>query len=277
MVSKREVREYLARPLEPEVERRILEAGRVAGSAKNRQPWTFVVVRDDAAVEAVAESVFEPPATSAAPRSWSRSVMNGGAGHRRRPRRAEHDARRLGARASAPARTASPTASASTGRCASTTRTRSPPCCPSATRRRPRDPARRTPPRSGSSGARRKPFDEVVPRICSALRSARQDREQRAELDLGLGQLGRRVGVAHHADARVAARASRPRSSAQRSATQNSPSSLASVQPTGPAYQPRSRPSSAGISGVGDRVRLAADRRASGAAARRARSRCAAA
>ena len=60
VVSKREVREYLARPLEPEVERRILDAGRVAGSAKNRQPWSFVVVRDGAAVEAVAGSVYEP-------------------------------------------------------------------------------------------------------------------------------------------------------------------------------------------------------------------------
>jgi nitroreductase len=59
VVSKREVRDYLARPLEPEVERRILEAGRVAGSAKNRQPWTFVVVREDHAVEEVAESVYE--------------------------------------------------------------------------------------------------------------------------------------------------------------------------------------------------------------------------
>jgi nitroreductase len=59
VVSKREVREYLARPLEPEVERRILDAGRVAGSGKNRQPWVFVVVRDDKAVETVAESVYE--------------------------------------------------------------------------------------------------------------------------------------------------------------------------------------------------------------------------
>ena len=60
IVSKREIREYAARPLEPEIERRILDAGRVAGSAKNRQPWTFIVVRDDKAVEAVAESVYEP-------------------------------------------------------------------------------------------------------------------------------------------------------------------------------------------------------------------------
>ncbi len=58
VVSKREVRDYLARPLEPEVERKILDAGRVAGSSKNKQPWTFIVVRD--AVEAVAESVYEP-------------------------------------------------------------------------------------------------------------------------------------------------------------------------------------------------------------------------
>ena len=60
VVSKREIRDYLARPLEPEIEHRILDAGRVAGSAKNRQPWTFLVVRDDKAVEAVAESVYEP-------------------------------------------------------------------------------------------------------------------------------------------------------------------------------------------------------------------------
>jgi nitroreductase len=60
VVSKREIREYAARPLEPETERRILDAGRMAGSAKNRQPWTFLVVRDDRAVEALAESVYEP-------------------------------------------------------------------------------------------------------------------------------------------------------------------------------------------------------------------------
>ena len=60
IVSRREVRDYAARPLEPEIEHRILDAGRLAGSAKNRQPWTFVVVRDDRAIEEVAESVFEP-------------------------------------------------------------------------------------------------------------------------------------------------------------------------------------------------------------------------
>jgi hypothetical protein len=42
-------------------------------------------------------------------------------------------------------------------------------------------------------------------------------------------------------------RAAFPRSRAQRRATENSPSPLGSVQPTAPAYQPRSKPSSAGI------------------------------
>jgi nitroreductase len=79
IVSRREVRDYLARPLEPEVERRILDAGRMAGSAKNRQPWTFLVVRDDRAIEEVAESVFEPGNVRGAAFVVA-VVMDGGAG-----------------------------------------------------------------------------------------------------------------------------------------------------------------------------------------------------
>src|SRR4051794_34857791 len=44
VASKREVRRYAERPIAPETERRILEAGRVTGSSKNRQPWRVVVV-----------------------------------------------------------------------------------------------------------------------------------------------------------------------------------------------------------------------------------------
>jgi len=60
IVSRRETRDYAARPLTPEDERRILDAGRVAGSSKNRQKWSFVVIRDDAAIERTARSVWEP-------------------------------------------------------------------------------------------------------------------------------------------------------------------------------------------------------------------------
>jgi len=60
IVSRREVREYADRALEPGVERRILEAGRVAGSGQNRQPWRFDVVRTAALRERLAELVYEP-------------------------------------------------------------------------------------------------------------------------------------------------------------------------------------------------------------------------
>jgi nitroreductase len=58
VVSKREVRRYADRALPPEVVRRVLESGRVAGSSQNRQARRFVVlerVRDDAA-----KCVFAP-------------------------------------------------------------------------------------------------------------------------------------------------------------------------------------------------------------------------
>jgi nitroreductase len=60
IVSKREVRRYAPRPLSGESERRILEAGRLAGSAQNRQRRRFVVLRDTAVREEVAASVYEP-------------------------------------------------------------------------------------------------------------------------------------------------------------------------------------------------------------------------
>ena len=56
IASRREVRDYEPRPLPPEVEERILDAGRLSGSAKNRQPWRFDVVRG----ELLAEHVYEP-------------------------------------------------------------------------------------------------------------------------------------------------------------------------------------------------------------------------
>ena len=58
IASKREVREYDERAIDPEAERRILEAGRVAGSSKNRQARRFVVVRDDGIREEVASCVY---------------------------------------------------------------------------------------------------------------------------------------------------------------------------------------------------------------------------
>ena len=47
--TRKSVREYLPKPVEPEKLARILESVRLAPSAKNRQEWRFVIVRDEAA------------------------------------------------------------------------------------------------------------------------------------------------------------------------------------------------------------------------------------
>jgi nitroreductase len=57
-VSKREVREYADRDLSDDVVRRILEAGRLAGSAVNRQPWRFLAVRDRQLLDQLADTVY---------------------------------------------------------------------------------------------------------------------------------------------------------------------------------------------------------------------------
>jgi nitroreductase len=60
IASKREVREYADQALPDDVRRRILDAGRLAGSAQNRQLRRFVVVESSEVREHLAELVFAP-------------------------------------------------------------------------------------------------------------------------------------------------------------------------------------------------------------------------
>ena len=60
IASRREVREYSEREIPDDVVRTILDAGRLAGSGKNRQPWRFLLVEDAGARERLAQAVFEP-------------------------------------------------------------------------------------------------------------------------------------------------------------------------------------------------------------------------
>jgi nitroreductase len=60
IASRREVRRYRPEPLEESVVERILDAGRLAGSASNRQPWTFLVVESRERRERLADAVFAP-------------------------------------------------------------------------------------------------------------------------------------------------------------------------------------------------------------------------
>ena len=60
IASKRDQREYADREIPDDVVRKILEAGRIAGSAVNRQPWRFVALEDAELRNRVAETVYAP-------------------------------------------------------------------------------------------------------------------------------------------------------------------------------------------------------------------------
>ncbi len=53
--ARRSVRRYKPDPVPDEMVEQLLEAGRWAPSASNRQPWAFIVVRDEAVRRAVAQ------------------------------------------------------------------------------------------------------------------------------------------------------------------------------------------------------------------------------
>jgi nitroreductase len=61
------VREYQARPIAEDVIARIVEAGRLTGSASNRQPWHFVVVTDRDTLRRLGEAVPTGSYTTGAP------------------------------------------------------------------------------------------------------------------------------------------------------------------------------------------------------------------
>jgi nitroreductase len=65
IASKRDERRYSDAPVSGEVRERILDAGRLTGSSKNRQRWEFVVVSGSAR-ERLAEAVYAPENVSSA-------------------------------------------------------------------------------------------------------------------------------------------------------------------------------------------------------------------
>jgi nitroreductase len=56
IASRRETKRFDGSPIPEETVRRILDAGRLAGSGKNRQPWTFVPVEP----ERIAPFAYDP-------------------------------------------------------------------------------------------------------------------------------------------------------------------------------------------------------------------------
>jgi nitroreductase len=66
IASRREVRDYDGRPLPDDVVKRILDAGRLAGSGSNKQPWRFVLA-SGSAQETLEGAVYEPDNVRGAP------------------------------------------------------------------------------------------------------------------------------------------------------------------------------------------------------------------
>jgi nitroreductase len=60
ITSRRDVKTYRSGALEPDAETRILDAGRLSGSARNRQPWRFLVIRTPSLRDELAACVYVP-------------------------------------------------------------------------------------------------------------------------------------------------------------------------------------------------------------------------
>ena len=60
IASRRDERRTLTEPLPPALARRLLDAGRLSGSSRNAQPWTFVVPVGRPRIEALAGAVSVP-------------------------------------------------------------------------------------------------------------------------------------------------------------------------------------------------------------------------
>jgi len=58
VASKRDWRSYAERPVADDVQRRILDAGRLSGSSVNKQPWLFVVVESGEIKDRLVDLVY---------------------------------------------------------------------------------------------------------------------------------------------------------------------------------------------------------------------------
>lgn len=65
--TRREVRDYLDKPIPHDALQKILEAGRLAPSSKNSQPWHFIVIRDKETLREVSALTPTGPHIAKAP------------------------------------------------------------------------------------------------------------------------------------------------------------------------------------------------------------------
>ena len=77
IATKRDQRRFAPRPVPDEIVAEILDAGRLTGSARNRQPWRFLVLGPGAA-ERAAAATFRPANVTGAPLAILLTVQEGG-------------------------------------------------------------------------------------------------------------------------------------------------------------------------------------------------------
>jgi nitroreductase len=65
--TRRSVRRFLKRPIPDDVLGRVLEAARIAPSGGDRQPWRFVVVKDEEKKKKIARACYEQDFVAEAP------------------------------------------------------------------------------------------------------------------------------------------------------------------------------------------------------------------
>lgn len=78
IASKRDHRDFDPRPLPPDVLDEILDAGRLTGSARNRQPWRFFVAEEPADRAELARCVYVPRTVSGAAAAVAVAIRLGG-------------------------------------------------------------------------------------------------------------------------------------------------------------------------------------------------------
>ena len=67
ILNRRSIKEFKTKPIERDKLERVLEAGRLAPSAKNRQEWRFIVLQNERLREKVKEAAFGDEKVGQAP------------------------------------------------------------------------------------------------------------------------------------------------------------------------------------------------------------------
>jgi nitroreductase len=74
--QRQSIKDFLTKPIEDEKMDRILEAGRLAPSAKNRQPWRFIVITDETLRGKIQQAAFGQEYVGKAPAVIAASSTN---------------------------------------------------------------------------------------------------------------------------------------------------------------------------------------------------------